>query len=103
MDSIVLLGRCLSDPIAVRILVLLLEGPRSTARLRSDLGLSRSVLDVRLAKLQRANLIDAGSRLRSHPVTLSTRSVSIVRSLIEKFEEEIQWDEDLTVAMRTAT
>lgn len=96
MEPILRLGRCLSDPLAVRILAILAERNVSTVQIRRELGLSSSALEGRLRKLREAELIEMVGPIRSSQLTLSGRFAPMVFAILAEYTEFIDWDFDLT-------
>jgi DNA-binding transcriptional ArsR family regulator len=97
MQRLVQFGKCLSDPLIVRILLVLVGRDLKMFQLEQVLQQSRPALDVRLNRMRQCGLVDTepdGRWLRFH---LAERHRDLVRQLLHEYEDELQWDLDVTL------
>jgi|GEM_PF-4161320 DNA-binding transcriptional ArsR family regulator len=92
MNELIFFGRCLSDPVCVRIIVLLQVAELNTARLLRILQTSRAVTQARLARLREAGLVECEYEGKWLVYRLRDRSRPIIDDLLHLHREALSWD-----------
>lgn len=92
MHGLIRFCKCLSDPTAVRIVVLLLQNDLKINQIQRILQLNRSTINAHLTKLRDCNVVDEEQegrwlRFRIHP-----ESRAFVESMIREYENDLTWD-----------
>ncbi|RYG44584.1 ArsR family transcriptional regulator [bacterium] len=96
MHHLIQLGRHLSDPLTVRILLCLLSDEMGVAELQRLLNVRRSRLDTRLAQLRDAGLVGAEQEGRYLRFRVMPDKKDLVVRIFNEFSEEIEWDPEMS-------
>ncbi len=92
MHRIVSFGKCFADPIAVRIMRVLLRQSMTIQDLQTVLDLDRHTVDLRLTKLRDAFVVHSDFQGRWLKFRISERARPLVERLLGDFYEDVDWD-----------
>ena len=92
MDRAILACRALSDPLAIRILLLLVRREMTMSQLQMVTDRGRSAVNNRLEKLRMAGLADGERDARRLVFAISPAGRRMTETLQEIFGEELAWD-----------
>lgn len=100
MEQWILLGKCLTDPIAVRELALLREGTLCICEISAALQTPEKRLQVSLDRLRAAGLVTSERRGRWMSYSLNERRQPLLKTLLEDMQENLSWDREVTLAKK---
>lgn len=95
MHRIIEFGRCLSDPLTVRLLMCLLEKPMTTMELRQVLDVEMGHIHRRIATVRAAELVDVTQEGRRSILRLRPNAKDLLKGLLRDFYEDVSWDPDI--------
>lgn len=93
MHRVVNLGKCLSDPVLVRMMLVLLESELDINELQSVLGLNRGQVDQRLTKLRTLGIVEGNREGRWLKFSIDIQYKSMLRYLTSDFDPDVEWNE----------
>jgi len=96
MKGLIKFSRALSDPISVRICILLTAESLTIGELQAILSLSRSMVNERLTRLREAGIVESYRNGRWISFTLTEASHEIISLLLQIFAEELSWHDAVT-------
>jgi ArsR family transcriptional regulator len=100
MEPCALIGKCLTDSTAVRILALLLKNELSTDELQSALQIPERKIQTSVDRLRNAGLVLSERKGRRMTHTFDRDKAGPVAALFQGLEEDIEWDMQLTLARK---
>ena len=93
MESVLLVGQCIGDPLGLRILALLRDREALCAcELYRALRLPRNQVDRRLIKMREAEVIEEMQHGRWLEYRLRGKHRRIVDEIFASYAEELSWD-----------
>lgn len=96
MHQLIQFAKCMSDPVAVRVVVLLQSNDLTMPELQRVLELPRGRVDDRLSKLRQVGVVDADHDGRWLRFRINPGARSMISALLDKFEHEVMWHESVT-------
>jgi len=100
MKGLIKFSRALSDPISVRICILLTAESLTIGELQAILSLSRSMVNERLTRLREAGIVESYRNGRWISFTLTEASHEIISLLLQIFAEELSWHDAVAADRR---
>jgi DNA-binding transcriptional ArsR family regulator len=92
MHRIVSFGKCFADPIAVRMMRVLLKKQCSIFDMQDILGLDRHTVDLRLNKLRDARIIAPYQQGKWLIYEVLPDARPLIEKLLTDFYEDVSWD-----------
>jgi DNA-binding transcriptional ArsR family regulator len=93
MHRVVNLGKCLADPILVRMMLVLLESEQDINGLQTVLDLKRGQIDQRLSKLRTLGIVEGHREGRWLKFSIDIQYTSMLRYLTSDFDPDVEWNE----------
>jgi len=100
MDACILLGKCLTDSVAVRALAVLADGPLCICEIQSAMQLPERRIQLSLDRLRGAGLVLSERRGRWMSYSLNSEREPFLSSLMADLSDELEWDMQLTLARK---
>jgi DNA-binding transcriptional ArsR family regulator len=96
MKGMIQLCKCLSEPIAVRVVMLLLQGELRMNQIERILLTNRSTINLHLTKLRDCNLVLAEQEGRWLRFRINDEARPLLESIVAQYESDISWDPRVT-------
>ena len=100
MESCALIGKCLADSTAVRIIAILFDHEFFLDELESILQLPERKIQASLDRLRHAGLVVSERKGRRMSHRLNETRLKMLTAIFEALEDDIEWDMQLTVAKK---
>ena len=96
MKGLIKFSRALSDPISVRICILLCAESLTIGELQAVMNLSRSMVNERLTRLRDAGIVESYRSGRWISYTIAEIPQEILSLLRQMFADELSWHDAVT-------
>jgi DNA-binding transcriptional ArsR family regulator len=94
MHRFVSFGKCFADPVAIRVMRILLKQESTISDLQEILSLDRHTVDLRLTKLREARIISHRQHGRWLMYSIATDARPVVERLLTNFYHDVTWDQN---------